>query len=194
MSTIEYKGLIAGIDEAGRGPLAGPVIAAAVIFHPDKPILGVADSKKLTAKKREELFEKIIAECLCYGVGRADAEEIDRLNILQANFLAMRRAVEQLSVKPNKILIDGNQCPPLDYEMEAIVQGDAKVAVISAASIIAKVVRDREMELYEKQFPGYGFAEHKGYGTAEHMAAIQRLGITSIHRKSFAPVRQRLLF
>jgi ribonuclease HII len=186
--------LIAGVDEAGRGPLAGPVIAAAVIFHPGKTIAGVTDSKKLTAKKRETLYVKIIAECLCYGVGRADAEEIDRLNILQASLLAMQRAVSQLLLKPDKVLVDGNLCPVLSCETEAIVQGDYTVPVISAASIIAKVLRDKEMDLYEQQFPGYGFAEHKGYGTAEHLAAIHRLGITPIHRKSFEPVRQTSLF
>lgn len=185
---------IAGVDEAGRGPLAGPVIAAAVIFRPGKIIAGVANSKKLTFKKREILYEKIINECLSYGVGRAEVAEIDRLNILQASLLAMQRAVAKLTVKPDKVLVDGNQCPQLLCETEAIVQGDDSVPVISAASIIAKVLRDREMDLYEQQFPGYGFAEHKGYATAEHFSAIYRLGITPIHRRSFEPVRQISLF
>lgn len=191
---MEKQLLIAGIDEAGRGPLAGPVVAAAVIFHPGKSIEGVANSKKLTAAKRDALYEKIIQECLAYGVGQATPEEIDRLNILQATFLAMRRAVEQLAVKPDKLLIDGNQRPPLSYEIEMIVKGDDTVPVISAASIIAKVTRDRQMNLYDQQFPGYGFAEHKGYATPEHLTALQQLGITPIHRHSFEPVRQGSLF
>ena len=190
MDLLSQELLIAGVDEAGRGPLAGPVIAAAVIFYPDKPILGVADSKKLSAKKREELYEIIINESLAYGIGRADVEEIDRLNILQASLLAMQRAVEQLPIKPNKVLVDGNRCPSLPYASEAIVQGDDSVPVISAASILAKVTRDREMSEYDRQFPDYGFAQHKGYGTTAHCAAIRRFGVTPIHRLTFSPIKQ----
>lgn len=186
--------LIAGVDEVGRGPLAGPVVAAAVIFHPGQIIEGVADSKKLTPKKRDELYDIIIRDCLAYGVGRAEVEEIDQINILQASLLAMQRAVAQLSVQPHKVLVDGNKSPIWTYETETIVQGDETVPVISAASIIAKVIRDREMENYAKIYPNYGFAEHKGYGTREHYAALNRLGITPIHRKSFEPVRQLALF
>jgi ribonuclease HII len=186
--------LIAGVDEVGRGPLAGPVVAAAVIFHPGQVIVGVADSKKLTAKKRDALYEIITRDCLCYAVGHAEVAEIDQINILQASLLAMQRAVLQLTVKPDKVLVDGNRCPALSCAAEAIVGGDNSVAEISAASIIAKVLRDREMDTYEQQFPGYGFAEHKGYATAKHLAAIRRLGITPIHRKSFEPIRQLSLF
>ena len=185
---------VAGIDEAGRGPLAGPVVAAAVILDPDKPINGVMDSKKLTATKRERLFDIIINNCLAYGIARAEVDEIDRLNILQASLLAMQRAVAQLPIQPDKALIDGNRCPTLTCETEAIIKGDASVPAIAAASILAKVTRDREMLVYAKQYPGYGFAKHKGYSTAMHLAAIHQLGVTPIHRKSFEPVRQRELF
>ncbi len=186
--------IIAGVDEAGRGPLAGPVFAAAVILDPKKPIKGVANSKKLTEQKREKLFDQIIEHCLAYAIARADVDEIDRLNILNASLLAMQRAVAQLSIQPNKALIDGHVCPKLPCETEAIIKGDDSVPAISAASILAKVTRDREMVLYETQYPGYGFAEHKGYGTVMHLDAIHRLGITPIHRKSFEPVRQLTLF
>jgi len=186
--------LIAGVDEAGRGPLAGPVIVAAVILNPKKPIDGIADSKKLSEKKREELYDRIIANCIAYAITRADVDEIDQLNILNASLLAMQRAVNQLSVQPEKVLVDGHVCPELSCEVEAIVQGDNTIPAISAASILAKVTRDREMVLYDKQYPGYGFAEHKGYGTVLHLDAIYRLGVSPIHRRSFEPVRQMTLF
>ncbi len=186
--------IIAGVDEAGRGPLAGPVVAAAVILNPEKLLKGVADSKKLTEKKREALYDQIIESCLAYGIARAEVDEIDRLNILNASLLAMQRAIAQLTIRPEKVLVDGSVCPELSIEVEAIVKGDDKIPAISAASILAKVTRDREMLLLEKEFPGYGFAEHKGYGTEMHLAAIHRLGITPIHRKSFLPIRQMSLF
>jgi ribonuclease HII len=182
------KSRIAGVDEAGRGPLAGPVIAAAVIFKPGKIIRGVADSKTLSPKQRETLFIKIIEECLAYAIGRAEVAEIDKLNILQATMLAMRRAIEALTIQPDHVQIDGNRCPALTCSHEAIIRGDERVAVISAASILAKVSRDREMALLDKEFPGYGFAKHKGYGTPEHLAALSRLGPSTIHRRFFAPV------
>jgi ribonuclease HII len=181
-------GLIAGVDEAGRGPLAGPVVAAAVILDEQHPIRGLADSKKLSASRRDVLFDEIRAKALCFAVAQASVEEIDRLNILQATLLAMQRAVEGLRLKPTKVLVDGNRLPRLDVLAEAIVKGDDKVPAISAASILAKVTRDRMLLDMEQQFPGYGFARHKGYGTAEHLAALVRLGATPQHRRSFAPV------
>lgn len=180
--------LIAGVDEVGRGPLAGPVIASAVILDPKRPIEGIADSKKLTEKKREALFDLIREQCIAYAIGRADVDEIDHLNILQASLLAMQRAVNGLFIKPTKALIDGNRCPELFCPSEAIIKGDNKVLSISAASILAKVMRDREMLIYDKKYPGYGFAQHKGYGTKKHLAALHKLGVTEIHRKNFAPV------
>lgn len=185
--------LIAGVDEVGRGPLAGPVVAAAVILDPNRPIEGLADSKKLTATKRERLFEIIQDQCLAFALGRAEVEEIDSINILQASLLAMQRAVQALAINPEKVLVDGNQCPRLPYPVQAIIKGDQTEACISAASIIAKVVRDREMLDYDKQYPGYGFAGHKGYPTAAHVAALKEQGVTPIHRRSFSPVRQLLL-
>lgn len=190
MDATQENPLIAGVDEVGRGPLAGPVIAAAVILSSEHNILGLHDSKKISEKKRNELFEIITTQCVAYAIGRADVHEIDRYNIFQATLLAMQRAIEKLPIKPMKVLVDGKHCPELPYLSEAIVGGDALVPVISAASIIAKVIRDREMQDYEQVFPGYGFAKHKGYSTAAHLAAINRLGITPIHRRSFAPVRQ----
>lgn len=186
--------LIAGVDEAGRGPLAGPVVAAAVIFT-NGPVVGVADSKKLTAKKREELYDIICANCI-YGIGVATVEEIDQVNILQATFLAMRRAVAGLSQPPHRILVDGNQRPTFEgfdaAQIEAIVSGDALVAEISAASIIAKVTRDRMMLQLDSQFPGYGFAKHSGYGVPGHMSALTALGPSPAHRRTFAPVAKLL--
>jgi ribonuclease HII len=182
-------GLIAGVDEAGRGPLAGSVVAAAVILDDKNPIKGLADSKKLSALKREKLYDEIRAKALCVGVGEASVDEIDSLNILQATMLAMQRAVAGLRLKPALVLVDGNRIPKLDILAEAIVQGDAKVQAISAASIIAKVTRDRQCDALHAQFPKYGFATHKGYGTAEHMAALKEHGAAPVHRKSFAPVR-----
>ena len=185
-------GLIAGVDEAGRGPLAGPVVAAAVILDDLNPIKGLADSKKLTALKRDKLYDEIRAKALCCSIAEASVEEIDALNILQATMLAMRRAVEGLRLKPNKVLVDGNRLPVLDVLAEAIVKGDSKVQAISAASILAKVTRDRWCEQIDRDFPDYGFAKHKGYGTEAHMQALKKHGATPWHRKSFAPVAEVL--
>lgn len=179
---------IAGVDEVGRGPLAGAVIAAAVILSPDKIIPGLMDSKKLTAKKREQLFDLIYEHALAVSVGRAEADEIDRINILQASLLAMQRAVAGLKIIPQLALIDGNICPPLECEARAIIKGDETEPAISAASIIAKVLRDREMMELDREFPQYGFAKHKGYPTKAHFAALQQYGPSKIHRRSFAPV------
>lgn len=188
----DAPGLIAGVDEAGRGPLAGPVVAAAVILDDRAPIPGLADSKKLTALRREKLFDEIRAKALCCSVALATVEEIDRLNILQATLLAMQRAVRGLRLKPAKVLVDGNRLPVLDVVAEAIVSGDALVPAISAASILAKVTRDRLLDELHQQHPGYGFDRHKGYGTAEHLRALQTLGPLPEHRRSFAPVAQAL--
>lgn len=183
------QGLMAGVDEAGRGPLAGPVIAAAVMLNDADPVLGLADSKVLTEKRRERLFDEIRAKALCFCIAEASVEEIDRLNILQATLLAMRRAVDGLRLKPSMVLVDGNRLPVLKVAAEAIVKGDAKVAAISAASILAKVSRDRQCLLMAETYPDYGFAKHKGYPTAEHLAALQAYGATPWHRRSFGPVR-----
>lgn len=180
--------LIAGVDEAGRGPLAGPVIAAAVILDPKRPILGLKDSKKLTPKKRESLFQQIRENALYWSVARARVSEIDELNILQATLLAMQRAILRLPVLPDLALIDGNQCPKLACEAKTIIGGDDIEPAISAASIIAKVCRDRIMLMMDKIYPEYGFALHKGYGTAKHLAAMKEQGVSRIHRLSFAPV------
>ncbi|MCZ8095231.1 MAG: ribonuclease HII [Acidovorax sp.] len=185
-------GLVAGVDEAGRGPLAGPVVAAAVILDDLRPIAGLADSKKLTAARREKLFDEIRAKALCCSIAQASVEEIDQLNILQATMLAMRRAVMGLRLKPVMVLVDGNRIPQLDIPAEAIVKGDALVQSISAASILAKVHRDRWCAEVHGQFPQYGFAGHKGYGTAVHMAALKEHGACVHHRRSFAPVAQVL--
>ncbi len=185
-----YSSLIAGVDEVGRGPLAGPVVTAAVILDPDNPIEGLADSKAMSEKKRERLFDEIKEKALAWAIGRCEVEEIDELNILQATMVAMQRAVEGLSPKPEHALIDGNRCPKLACTAEAVIKGDSRVAAISAASILAKVTRDREMVELDKHFPGYGLAGHKGYPTKKHMEALQSLGVTPIHRRSFAPVRR----
>lgn len=190
--TWDLPGLVAGVDEAGRGPLAGPVVAAAVILDELHPIKGLADSKKLTAARRDRLFDEIRAKALCCSIAQASVEEIERLNILQATLLAMRRAVEGLRLKPAKVLVDGNRIPVLDVLAEAIVQGDALVPAISAASILAKVTRDRWCAEYDRQFPQYGFAKHKGYGTAAHLAALQQHGACPEHRKTFRPVAEVL--
>ena len=182
------SGLVAGVDEAGRGPLAGPVVAAAVILDDLKPISGLADSKKLSARRRELLFDEIRAKALCCSVAFASVEEIDQLNILQATMLAMTRAVEGLRLKPHKALIDGNRLPPLRILAEAIIKGDALVPSISAASILAKVVRDRWCVAFDLHYPQYGFAVHKGYGTVRHLAALREHGACPQHRRSFAPV------
>ncbi len=179
---------IAGVDEAGRGPLAGPVIAAAVILPRKHRIRGLADSKQLTAQRRDELFIHITRKCIAYGVGRGEVHEIDRLNIHHATLLAMQRAVEALSTPPDEIWVDGLFCPKVSMPARAIVHGDETVAIISAASIIAKVSRDREMISYDQAYPGYGFGQHKGYATAQHCAALKKLGATPIHRNSFALV------
>lgn len=183
------QNLIAGVDEVGRGPLAGPVFAAAVILNPQKKIEGLVDSKILTAKQRELLAKKIQNYSLSWALGRAEVHEIDTLNILHASLLAMKRAVEGLSLIPDLVLIDGNQYPKLTCKMNAIVKGDETVPEISAASIVAKVARDLEMVMLCEQYPGYGFAKHKGYSTPEHLALLQQLGPSPIHRQSFAPVR-----
>lgn len=185
-------GLIAGVDEAGRGPLAGPVVAAAVILDERQPIKGLADSKTLTALRREKLFDEIRAKALCCSISQASVEEIEQLNILQATLLAMRRAVEGLRLSPKLVLVDGNRLPLLAMRAEAIVRGDALVPAISAASILAKVHRDRWCAEYDQQFPQYGFARHKGYGTAEHLAALREHGACPQHRKTFRPVADRM--
>jgi ribonuclease HII len=189
-------GFVCGVDEAGRGPLAGPVVAAAVILDPARRIDGLDDSKKLGAAKREALALEIRAKAVAWSVASASVEEIDRLNILQATMLAMRRAVEGLTVVPEKALIDGNRCPLLSCAAEAIVKGDGKVAAIAAASILAKTWRDEFMVALHADYPGYGFAAHMGYPTPVHLAALRALGPSAVHRQSFAPVRdaQRSLF
>jgi len=188
-----YAGaLLAGVDEVGRGPLAGPVVAAAVILDPDRPIAGLTDSKKLTERRRERLFDEIRDNALCWGLGRCEVEEIDRLNIFQATMTAMERAVAALSPTPEYVLVDGNRCPRWRWPGEPVVKGDSRVAAISAASILAKVTRDREMVALDDHYPGYGLARHKGYPTATHLAALDQLGVTPIHRRSFRPVREAL--
>ena len=184
----DVPGLIAGVDEAGRGPLAGPVVAAAVILDDLRPIRGLADSKTLTALQRERLNEQILAKALCCSVAQATVEEIDTHNILQATMLAMRRAVEGLRLKPAKVLVDGNRLPTLDVLAEAVVSGDALVKSISAASILAKVHRDRLCEQLHAEFPHYGFASHKGYSTPEHLEALRVHGACVHHRRTFSPV------
>lgn len=186
----DAPGLIAGVDEAGRGPLAGPVVAAAVILDDRRPIVGLADSKRLSAARREKLYDEILAHALCCSVAEASVEEIDRLNILQATMLAMRRAVQGLRLKPAKALVDGNRLPRLEVLAEAVVRGDATVPAISAASILAKVHRDRWCQALDARFPQYGFAAHKGYGTAEHLQALREHGPCPEHRRSFAPVAE----
>ncbi|MFZ4077310.1 MAG: ribonuclease HII [Legionellaceae bacterium] len=182
--------LIAGVDEVGRGPLAGPVVVAAVILA--RPIVGVCDSKKLTPKKRSLLAQLIQKEAKCYAYGRAEAHEIDELNIHHATLLAMKRAIEGLSIKPSRVLVDGLYVPDVAFPCEAIVKGDQLIQEISAASILAKVLRDDEMMVMEETYPGYGFARHKGYPTAEHLAALGRQGVLPIHRRSYAPIRALL--
>lgn len=184
--------LVAGVDEVGRGPLCGAVVTAAVILDPQRPILGLNDSKKLSEARRDALFDEIREKALAWCIARAEVEEIDRLNILHATMLAMQRAVEGLSITPRLALIDGNRCPQLQVPSAAVVKGDSQVPAIAAASILAKVSRDREMRVLDAQYPGYGIAGHKGYPTALHLEALQRLGPTPIHRRSFAPVRKLL--
>ena len=182
--------LICGVDEAGRGPLAGPVSAAAVILDPARPIEGLADSKKLSEKQRDRLAPLIRERALAWAVAYAEVEEIDRLNILQATLLAMRRAVEALSIRPQQVLVDGLYCPQTGIPSQAIVKGDSKVAAISAASILAKTARDELMLALHGRYPQYGFDAHKGYPTAAHLAALREHGVSAVHRKTFKPVRQ----
>jgi ribonuclease HII len=186
---LAEPGLIAGVDEAGRGPLAGPVVAAAVILDPKKPISGLADSKTLSEKKRLMLDQAIQENALAWSIAEATVAEIDRLNILQATLLAMKRAVEQLSTRPDHVLVDGNRLPVLAVSAQAIVQGDRKIPAISAASILAKVHRDRIMDGYAKEFPGFAFDLHKGYGTRQHLSELAKFGPLNIHRRSFKPVK-----
>jgi ribonuclease HII len=185
-------GLVAGVDEAGRGPLAGPVVAGAVILDPHNPIDGLQDSKRLTAARREALYVEIQEKALAWAVASADVEEIDRINILQATMLAMQRAVDALQPAAEHALIDGNRCPVLACPAQAIIKGDSRVAAISAASIMAKVSRDREMLSLDLQYPGYGLAQHKGYPSKAHIEALENLGVTPIHRRSYAPVRRMM--
>lgn len=184
--------LVAGVDEVGRGPLCGPVVTAAVILDPLRPIQGLADSKKLSEARREQLFEEICEKALSWHIARASVEEIDKLNILHATLLAMQRAVQGLTVQPRLALIDGNRCPNLNVPASAVIKGDATVPAIAAASILAKVSRDREMRDLDIKYPGYGLAAHKGYPTPAHLEALRRLGPTPIYRHTFAPVRELL--
>ncbi|MBQ0930894.1 ribonuclease HII [Ideonella alba] len=190
--SFDTPGLLAGVDEAGRGPLAGPVVAAAVILDDLHPIEGLADSKVLSAKRRERLFDEIRAKALCFKIAEASVEEIDSLNILHATMLAMKRAVEGLRLMPHRVLVDGNRLPAIRVPAEAIVKGDAKVPAISAASILAKVHRDHLCAEMHRAYPDYGFAGHKGYPTPEHLAALRAHGATPLHRQSFGPVREAL--
>ena len=192
MSLFEPEGLVCGVDEAGRGPLAGPVVAAAVILDPNQPIVGLNDSKKLSAKRREALAIEIRAKALAWAVAEASVKEIDRINILQSSMLAMRRAVESLAVQPSRALVDGNRCPELSCPVEAIVGGDGLVASIAAASILAKTVRDAGMMALHARYPMYGFDRHMGYPTAAHVAALKEHGVSPVHRRSFGPVARLL--
>jgi ribonuclease HII len=188
LSFLNNVELLAGVDEVGRGPLAGPVVAAAVILDPEKPIKGLNDSKKITQKKRELISVEIKSKALAWSLGRAEVKEIDEINILQASLLAMKRAIESLSLAPKLVAVDGQYAPDVIYEKIAIIKGDSLVPAISAASIIAKVERDNEMIDFEETYPGYGFSSHKGYPTKQHIASLEKLGVTEIHRRSFAPV------
>ncbi|MBP8169753.1 MAG: ribonuclease HII [Azonexus sp.] len=192
LELIVPVGLVCGIDEAGRGPLAGPVVAAAVILDPARPIPGLNDSKKLSEKKRLVLAELIRERAIAWAVAEASVEEIDRINILQASLLAMQRAVAGLAVRPISALVDGNRCPKLDIPAEAIVQGDGKIASIAAASILAKTVRDAGMRVLHAQYPQYGFDRHMGYPTAAHFKALEEHGASPVHRRSFGPVAKQL--
>ncbi|HFE36949.1 MAG TPA: ribonuclease HII [Gammaproteobacteria bacterium] len=189
---LRQKNFIAGVDEVGRGPLAGAVVAAAVILDPKRHVNGLMDSKKLSEKKREFLFDEICEKALAYAIGRAEVEEIDAINILQASLLAMQRAIEALAIEPEHVLVDGNHCPNGKLPMTPVIKGDDRVEVIAAASILAKVTRDRELVELDQAYPGYGFAKHKGYPTKAHVAALQALGVSEIHRRSFGPVKRLL--
>lgn len=192
MKTKSVK-YVAGVDEVGRGPLAGDVVAAAVVLDPNNPIEGLNDSKKLSEKRREILFELIIEKAAFWSIARASVAEIDEFNILQASLLAMKRAVDGLSCRPDYVMVDGNKLPNWDYASEAVIQGDGLIAQISAASILAKVTRDRELVALDRQYPGYGLAKHKGYPTKLHIEALERIGPSVIHRRSFAPVQKLLV-
>lgn len=189
----DMQARIAGVDEVGRGPLAGPVVTAAVILDPTRPITGLTDSKKLTQKRREQLVPIIQQQALCWAMGRAEVAEIDQLNILQASLLAMQRAVAALSIQPTEVLVDGTYLPVFNCPAQAIIKGDLSEPAIAAASILAKVARDAEMLDWHQQFPGYGFDRHKGYPTLQHRQALIELGPTNIHRRSFKPVQLSLL-
>ncbi|MCP3680663.1 MAG: ribonuclease HII [Gammaproteobacteria bacterium] len=189
MATTIENDRIAGVDEAGRGALAGPVVAAAVILNPERPIAGLRDSKQLSAQQRERLFDEISAHAMAYSIGRASIDEIDELNIFHASLLAMQRAVLALTLPPHQVMVDGTHTLNIDYPCQAIIKGDQRLKMISAASILAKVTRDREMQQLDNQYPGYYLASHKGYGTKVHLAALKQLGATVIHRQTFAPVR-----
>ncbi|MEI6542489.1 MAG: ribonuclease HII [Methylococcales bacterium] len=184
--------MIAGVDEAGRGPLAGPVVAAAVILDPSRPFVGLADSKVLSERKRESLFDEIKKNALSWSIAFATVEEIDEINILQATLLAMQRAVRGLAIQPDQVLVDGNQLPKLPMPAQAIIKGDSKVQAISAASILAKVERDRLMVDLDKEYPCFTFRQHKGYGTKQHLYEIEKFGVLPIHRKSFNPIKTML--
>lgn len=184
--------VIAGVDEAGRGPLAGPVYAACVVLDPHRPIAGLRDSKKLAPGRRAALAETIRRSAAAWALGRAEVEEIDRLNILQASLLAMARAVAALGLRPDRVLVDGRDCPALEVAVEAIIRGDDRVPEIAAASILAKTARDEEMQRLDALYPLYGFGRHKGYPTPAHLAALGRHGVSPVHRRSFAPVRALL--
>lgn len=186
--------IVAGTDEAGRGPLAGSVVAAAVILNPEVAIKGINDSKKLSEKKREVLYPIICEQSLAYAIAEASVEEIDRINILRASMLAMKRAVEALKIQPELVLVDGNRCPDIQIQARAIIGGDGIEPCISAASVLAKVFRDRQMHAYHEQFPEYGFDQHKGYPTKLHMSRLKEYGPCEIHRRSYAPVQQAELF
>lgn len=198
IKTGKSRNLIAGVDEVGRGPLAGDVVAAAVILGDDHDIRGLRDSKKIPEKQRNILYDHILSRCVCWSVARASVAEIDELNILHASMLAMKRAVEGLAIQPDFVYVDGNRLPPWNYCSEAVVQGDDLIAEISAASILAKVTRDREMAELDRLYPGYGFSQHKGYATRGHMVALMERGPCEIHRTSFDPVKsffvQKTLF
>ena len=192
LGDVEIGGLYAGTDEVGRGCLAGDVVAAAVILDPDKPVRGLDDSKRLSSRQRLECYQRIVDQARAYAVARATVTEIDNLNILQASLLAMHRAVQALCVQPEFVCVDGPYCPVWPYRSEAIVGGDARVPAIAAASVLAKVSRDRDLAALEQEYPGYGFAQHKGYPTARHLLALRKLGPCAIHRRSFAPVADLL--
>lgn len=188
-----YQGWrLAGVDEVGRGPLIGAVVTAAVILDPERPIEGLADSKKLSEKRRLKLYDDIVEKAAAWSLGRCEPAEIDQLNIFQATMLAMKRAVDGLAIRPEYVLVDGNRCPKWTWASEAVVKGDSRVAAISAASIIAKVTRDREMAVLEQSYPGFGLAQHKGYPTPVHLEALARLGVTPEHRRSFRPVQEAI--